>query len=270
MRFANIPHLLTVAAPFDECDEATGLAELVEVMRSTQKVLAFRHVPFEHLGLIADALESHGVAWEYVDLHGNPEQPVDVAAAAGLIFMGGPMSVNDDLPSIRQELRYIAQAVSRGIPVLGVCLGSQLIAKALGARVYRNPVKEIGWAPVHWTEAAARDPLFSGFQDSETIFHWHGETFNLPPGAECLAYSDACRHQAFRVGQNVYGLQFHMEVTPEMISCWCEEDANEGDMREIGSPIDPRANADRLRELAGIVFGRWCSVLKGEQVSCVG
>lgn len=234
------------------------------------RALAFRHVPFEHLGLIADSLQEHGIAFEYADLYATPNRDIGVAAADALIFMGGPMSVNDDLPYIHQELRYIAQAVSRGKPVLGVCLGSQLIAKALGGRVYKNAVKEIGWAPVHWTEAAARDPLFAGLRSPERVFHWHGETFDLPRGAEWLAYSGACRNQAFRVADNVYGLQFHLEVTPEMISCWCQEDANEGDLREISTPIDPRENAERLRELASQVFGRWCRIVKGETVACVG
>src|SRR5262249_1888689 len=115
--------------------------------------------------------------------------------------------------------------------------------------------------PIYWTAAAARSPLYSGFRNPETVFHWHGETFDLPGGAQLLAYSDACRLQSYRVGKNVYGLQFHLEVTPEMIADWCAQDANCGDMREITAPIDPYANASRLKELAGLVFGRWCSLL---------
>jgi GMP synthase-like glutamine amidotransferase len=224
------------------------------------RILAFRHVPFEHLGLIADSLPQHAIECRYVDLYASGEalSPQD---ADGFIFMGGPMSVNDDLAHIRQELRLIEQAVARGKPVLGVCLGSQLIAKALGGQVYRNPVKEIGWFDVRFTAAARQDRLFSGLDGAETVFHWHGETFDLPPGAELLASSEACRHQAFRVGTNVYGLQFHLEVTPEMIADWCTQDANCGDMREIEAPIDPRHNAPRLRELSSQIFGRWCSLI---------
>jgi len=224
-------------------------------------VLAFRHVPFENLGLIADSLEEHDIKCRYVDQYEDPRPPA-VDEAEGLIFMGGPMSVNDDLPYIRQELRLIEEAVACGKPVLGVCLGAQLIAKALGGRVYRNPVKEIGWFPVRFTEAARTDPLFADFSAPEIVFHWHGETFDLPPGADLLAFSDACRHQAFRVGPNVYGLQFHLEVTPEMIADWCVQDANCGDMREIEAPIDPHCNAPRLRELSRQIFGRWCGLLR--------
>ena len=221
---------------------------------SPKRVFAFRHVPFEDLGLIRAPLEERAISIEYADLY-LPAAPLpDVTQAAGLIFMGGPMSANDDLPYLRQELHLISQAVARRQPVLGVCLGAQLIAKALGAQVYRNPVKEIGWFEIHLTAAAARDPLFVGVGPAETVLHWHGETFDLPPGAEWLAYSEACRNQAFRVGPGVYGLQFHLEVTPAMIEDWCTHDATCG-------PIDPHQNAPRLAALSSLVFGRWCDLL---------
>lgn len=221
------------------------------------RVLAFRHVPFEHLGLIAPALEAHGLKWEYVDLFGDPDRPLPPADA--LIFMGGPMSANDDLPFLNRELELIQAAVAAGRPVLGVCLGAQLLAKALGAQVYRNPVKEIGWFPVYWTEMARDDPLLAGLSSPETVFHWHGETFDLPRGAAWLARSDACRNQAFRAAPGVYGFQFHLEVTPEMIASWICEDENAGDVRELEHPIHPEQNAARLRELAALVFGRWAA-----------
>jgi GMP synthase-like glutamine amidotransferase len=216
---------------------------------SPKRVFAFRHVPFEDLGLIRAPLEERGISIEYPDPY-----RLDVAQVAGLIFMGGPMSANDDLPYLRQELGLIAQAVERRQPVLGVCLGAQLIAKALGAKVYRNAVEEIGWFEIHFTEAAARDALFAGIGPTETVFHWHGETFDLPPGAEWLAYSEACRNQAFRAGAGVYGLQFHLEVTPATIADWCGRDADCGD-------VDPHRNAARLAALANLVFGRWCDLL---------
>lgn len=222
-----------------------------------QPVLVFRHVRFEHLGRIAPALEINGIGWEYVDESGDP----DLDSVAGLISMGGPMSANDDLPCLRRELRSIEQAVAAGKPVLGVCLGAQMIAKALGAKVYKNRVKEIGWAPVYWTEEAGRDALFGGLSEPETVLHWHGETFDMPVGAERLAWSDGCRNQAFRVGAGVYGLQFHLEVTPEMVAGWCREDENAGDMRELAAPIDPYLNAARLAELADLVFGCWAKSL---------
>ncbi len=228
---------------------------------SSKPVFVFRHVPFEDLGLIRAPLEERGISIEYADLYRLGAPVPDVTQAAGQIFMGGPMSANDDLPYLRQELQLIAQAVERRQPVLGVCLGAQLIAKALGAKVYRNPVKEIGWFEIHFTGAAARDPLFAGVGPSETVFHWHGETFDLPPGAEWLAYSEACRNQAFRFAAGVFGLQFHLEVTSAMIEDWSAQDANCGDVRELATPIDPRQNAARLALLSSVVFGRWCDLL---------
>jgi GMP synthase-like glutamine amidotransferase len=225
-------------------------------------VYVFRHIPFEHLGLIAPALESRGLAMHYVDMFDGAPAPERIAEAAGLIFMGGPMSANDNLPYLRADLALIEQAAKADQPVLGVCLGAQLIAKALGARVYRNRVKEIGWYPVWWTPAAASDPLFAGLSEPETVFHWHGETFDLPKAAEWLARSEACPHQAFRVGENVYALQFHLEVTPEMIKDWLTQDQNSNDVRELTATIDPNAHAPRLRDLAAQVFGRWSDLLR--------
>jgi len=175
--------------------------------------------------------------FEYRDLGAES----DLRGRSGLIVMGGPQSANDPLPSLDAEIRLISQAIQTGIPVLGICLGSQLIAKALGARVYRNPEKEIGWFPIHFTEAAQNDPLFSGIPSPTTFFHWHGETFDLPSGAEWLAYSDRCKHQAYRYPGNVCGIQFHPEITPPMVEDWCAQPVNCGDVADLPGPIDPYA-----------------------------
>ena len=225
------------------------------------RVLAFRHVPFEHLGRIEPELARRGIGIDYADLYQPGAAEPDPARYDGLICMGGAMSVNDGLPYLEREARWIAQAMEAGRPVLGVCLGAQLIAKALGARVYRNPVKEIGWFEIELTGEGAADPLFAGAAQRETVFQWHGETFDLPPGARWLASSPACRHQAFRIGASAYALQFHLEVTPEMIADWCSQDLNCGDMREVRGPIDNARNAARLTALAQQVFGRWCDLL---------
>ncbi len=225
------------------------------------RVLAFRHVPFEGLGLIEPALESRGVAFDYCDLYRPGAVMPDTASYNGLIFMGGPMSVNDDAPYLAQELRLAERAAAAGTPMLGVCLGSQLIAKALGARVYRNAEKEIGWFDVSLTETGRRDPLLSALEPTESLFHWHGETFDLPSGAELLAYSDRTPHQAYRAGDSIYGLQFHLEITPEMIVDWNLQDDNCGDVRELSSPLDPWRNHARCREAAQAVFGKWCDML---------
>jgi GMP synthase-like glutamine amidotransferase len=226
------------------------------------RALVFRHTPIDDLGLIASALADRGILHQYADLYAHPCAELLVSEADALVFMGGPMSANDNLPYLQREIQYIRDASERGQMVLGVCLGAQLIAKALGASVHANSVKEIGWAPVTFTPTAESDPLFAGLHEAEIIFHWHAETFTLPPGAELLASSDACQHQAFRLGSRIYGLQFHLEVTPPMIAEWCRQDEACGDAREVTHPIDPYAHAIRSGELARLVFGRWCSLLK--------
>jgi len=222
------------------------------------RILAFRHVPFEDIGLIRPALE--GFQIDCADLY-RESLAADPAAYDALIFMGGPMSVNDDLPFVHQELAIIRDAAARRQPILGICLGAQLIAKAMGARVYRNPVKEIGWFPVHCTPEAAQDPLFSTLESPLEVLQWHGETFDLPEGAVHLAWSEDCRNQAFRLGES-YGLQFHLEVTPEMIADWCTQDDNCGDVRELSSPIDPHRNETTLCRKSLQFFGNWGDLVR--------
>jgi GMP synthase (glutamine-hydrolysing) len=225
------------------------------------RVLAFRHVPFEGLGLIAPVLAKRDIDVDYADLYEAGSAMPDIAAYDALIFLGGPMSVNDDLPYLGGEMELIRRAMARRQPILGICLGAQLIAHALGAKVRRNSAKEIGWYSLRFSEAAENDRLFHGLA-AETVFHWHGETFDLPPGAELLASSDLCRNQAFRIGEYVYALQFHLEVTPDIIADWCVQDENCGDVRELEGAIDPCFNAPRLAELSARVFGNWSEMLQ--------
>ena len=224
-------------------------------------VLVFRHIAIEQLGSGAPVLDAAAVSVDHVDLFREPGAHVDLRDAQGLIFLGGPMSVNDDLPYLRRELGFLEVVLAEGKPVLGICLGSQLIAKALGAPVYRNPVPEIGWAPVQRTDAGRIDPLFSSFRDPENVLHWHGETFDLPVGAIRLASSDVCPNQAFRYGANVYGIQFHVEATPDMIAQWSAAEVNAADVARLPAPIDPAAHAGRMRELSEAVFGAWAHML---------
>lgn len=191
-----------------------------------------RHVSFEGPGYLGQALRAAGLPFACFDLFDHVAPP-DANAIDSLIVMGGPMSANDPLDYLRVEMGLIEQALRRGIPVLGICLGAQLIAKVLGARVFRNRVSEIGWFPVHWTAAGIGDLLFHGLPQPADTFHWHGEMFDLPAGAELLAWSERCAHQAFRFGKNVYGLQFHPEVDPDMVQDWITQDENCSDVREL-------------------------------------
>jgi GMP synthase-like glutamine amidotransferase len=131
----------------------------------------------------------------------------------------------------------------------------------MGARVYRNAEKEIGWFDIHLTEAGRGDALLRGMNPVERVFHWHGDTFDLPSDARLLAYSHRTAHQAYLIGRAIYGLQFHLEVTPAMIVDWSKEDEDCGDVLELSSPIDPWLNDARCREAAQRVFGQWCDML---------
>jgi GMP synthase-like glutamine amidotransferase len=226
------------------------------------RVLTLRHVPFEGLGRIAPELESSGIGFDYADLYQPGATLPGLDDYSGLIVLGGPMSANDADPWIGAEIGLIRQAIARDFAILGICLGAQLLAKALGAEVLRNPEKEIGWFDLEFTPAAANDALFAGIGPRETVFHWHGETFSLAPGAVLLAASERCRHQAVRYGQKIYALQFHLEVTPEMISDWVLQDENCGDVRELAAPIAPNRNGRRLDGVASTVFGRWRKILR--------
>lgn len=160
-------------------------------------------------------LSGRGATVQCTRFFDSPDLP-DPGAADLIIAMGGPMSVNDEerLPWLRPEKAFLREAIRRGTAVLGICLGAQLIASALGARVYPNTRKEIGWFPIEGLESPGE--AFR-FPRQATVFHWHGETFDLPPGAVHLARSAACVNQAFQVGANVVGLQFHLEMTPESV-----------------------------------------------------
>ena len=207
-------------------------------------VLILRHEPFEHLGHFADVLKDYS----YHDLG----EPLTQESHEGLIIMGGPMSANDDLPGLKDELRLIEKSLAGNVPILGICLGAQLIAKALGARVFRNAELEIGWEQVWLTEEGKKDAVLGGVESPMPFFHWHGETFDLPRNAEWLAYSEKCRHQAYRYGQKVYGLQFHPEVTPEMIEDWYAQPVNCGDVQTLEGPIDARLH-DQCGAARGIL-----------------
>ena len=174
-----------------------------------------QHVPFEGPAYIGQWLAGQGAEISDTRLWESTTLP-DPDAIDLLVVMGGPMSVNDeaDFPWLAAEKRFIAEVVARGRPVLGICLGAQRIASAHGARVFRNTAKEIGWFDIQ-----AADGVDEGFRfpETATVLHWHGETFELPPGARLLASSAACRHQAFQLGERAIGLQFHLEMSDESL-----------------------------------------------------
>lgn len=183
----------------------------------------FQHVPFEGLGAIEDWLKQHGYQITSSPLHASAEIP-EVEAVDFLFIMGGPMSVNDrdQYPWLDSEIAFIREYLKSEKPLLGICLGAQLIAAACDAAIYPNPEKEIGWFPIN--------NIHSGhtlFDDGLKVLHWHGETFDLPETAEWLACSEVCLHQAFRIGTQVIGLQFHLETTKESLQSLIDHSGDE-------------------------------------------
>jgi GMP synthase-like glutamine amidotransferase len=229
-------------------------------------VAIFRHVAIEGPGYLADFLDARTIPWRLVRIDEGDPLPLSVQEYGGIVLMGGPMSVNDDLPWISPLLALIRDAVEADIPVLGHCLGGQLMSKALGAGVGPNAVKEIGWGGVrvHNAEEARR---WFGERAEFTVFHWHGETFDLPAGAVHLLSSAHCRHQAYALGKHL-ALQCHIEMTADMVRDWCRAGAAElAAARQIGvqqvAEIErdlPR-RVEALHAVADRVYAHWTAGL---------
>jgi GMP synthase (glutamine-hydrolysing) len=232
------------------------------------KIWVLQHHPAENLGAIAQALEAAALAWQYVRVFDGHPVPKDMKGAGGLIVMGGPESVYqlDRYPYLRNEIALIESALAAGRPVLGVCLGSQLLASALGAKVRRAAHREIGWYPVRMGAGADDDPLTRGLPAEFVAAHWHSDVFDLPAGAVALASSELTEVQAFRHGANAWGLLFHAEMTERIIAALVSE-FGEG-LKHAGIDGDAiLAAAPRylphLGQVAETVFGRWAAPIQG-------
>lgn len=188
-------------------------------------VAIFRHAPTEGPGYFATFLSERAIPWVLVRIDDGEAVPHNAQDYSGLVFMGGPMSVNDDLPWIPSVLALIRDAFAKDVPLLGHCLGGQLISKALGGVVSRNPVKEIGWGKAEVSENETAHAWFGDMHTFES-FHWHGETFSMPQGAVHLLSSAYCINQAYAIGKHL-ALQCHIEMTEQMICDWCEVGASE-------------------------------------------
>jgi GMP synthase (glutamine-hydrolysing) len=184
--------------------------------------VVLQHVSYEGPGAFAPAIRATGADLQLVriDLGDAVPIPDDVGAFAGLVVLGGPMGVHDDLPWLEAERLLLGAAVHEGLPVVGVCLGAQQLAAALGAEVVNGPEPEYGMGEVHLTAAALSDPVFGDAPTPLPCVHWHEDTFSLPEGAVRLCGNEAYENQAFRVGPHAYGLQFHVEVTGSLVAHW--------------------------------------------------
>ncbi len=233
-------------------------------------VLILLHMPHEPGGTLETALTQAGLEFHYVDLQKEIPELLPLDQAAGLVVLGGPMNVDevDRYPFLARDVQWIAEALALKLPILGICLGAQLLAKTLGARVYKNWIKEIGWHSIKLLPSAAEDPLFaqSGLR---TVFQWHGDTFDLPAGAVPLASGPNCENQAFRYGDRAFGVQFHIEMTAGMIEDWLTE---AGNCRELAGLdyVDPQrirketpVELPRMQAMAAEVFGRFARMCGG-------
>ena len=226
-------------------------------------VLIIRHAATEGPGFLGDFLTSQNIPWVLIKIDEGEQLPTSAIDYSGVAMMGGPMSVNDDLPWIAQEVYLIQDAVKHEVPLIGHCLGGQLMSKALGAKVSANKCKEIGWGSAFAANCSEAKNWF-GEHSSFLAFHWHGETFDLPQGAVHLLSSEYCQNQAWAIGKHL-AMQCHIEMTEEMVISWCKHGAEE--LKEaIASPAVQQlesiqenlsANIANLNEVASQVYSQW-------------
>jgi GMP synthase-like glutamine amidotransferase len=232
-------------------------------------VAIFRHSPTEGPGYFATYLDAHGIPWRLIALDAGEAVPSGPGEFSGLVFMGGPMSVNDDLPWIPPVLQLIRSGVAQQTPVLGHCLGGQLMSKALGGKVGRNPVKEIGWGDIEVADnPVAREWFGPGLKRFES-FHWHGETFSIPPGGVRIMGNRNCENQGFVIG-NSLGMQCHVEMTEQLIDSWCETGAGEIEQSRQSPAVQTEGQMKAkmqekivaMRRVADRLYDRWVQGLR--------
>lgn len=229
----------------------------------------FRHITCEGPGYLASFLKNYNIPFELVRIDKGESPPPQIDDVSALVFMGGPMSVNDDLAWIHQELVLIQKAVAAGLPVLGHCLGGQLIAKALGGHISANPVKEIGWLPIQKIDNEQANDWLKDIQDDCLAFHWHGETFSIPDAATPILKSRHCAHQGFIIG-NTLALQCHVEMTSEMVREWAslyeDELAAPSDTVQSRETIttDLENKVQQLQQTADALYRRWLQPLMND------
>jgi GMP synthase-like glutamine amidotransferase len=237
---------------------------------AVKPVAVFRFSDTEGPGHFATFLDANRVPWKLVKLDAGDAVPASSDAYSGLAFMGGPMSANDELPWTQPVLALMRDAVRQSVPIIGHCLGGQMLARALGGDVTRNPVKEIGWNPVEVDDTPAARDWFGGDLREFTTFQWHGETFTIPPGGERILTGMHCPNQAYVVDGRHLGLQCHVEMTPEMIASWIG--SGSGEVKEnLGSPaVQPvetiqaemPAKLPALSRTAERLYRRWARGLR--------
>jgi GMP synthase-like glutamine amidotransferase len=233
-------------------------------------IIIFRHLACEGPGYLGQVLDSRSIEYRLVRIDAGDPVPDSIDGASALVFMGGPMSVNDSLPWVEAECRLIRAASRGGVPMLGHCLGGQLISKALGGTVGLNPVKEIGWFPVETVQTPETADWLRDIPARFMSFHWHGETFSLPPGASRLLRNDQCENQGFVHG-NTLALQCHVEMTAEMVREWAlvhrEEVERGGEFVQSAEAMSDQVDAQvaASQGVADILYERWLDRVSGSR-----
>lgn len=234
-----------------------------------KKILVLQNVDCEDLGTMESAIKSRGMEYQYKHLYARDRAPLNLEGYSGLVILGGPMNVyeTERYSFLKDEERLIKEAIQKDLPTLGLCLGAQLIAKTLEARVFAGNKKEIGWYSISLTDDGQSDPLFSNFEKANTVFQWHGDTFDIPSGAKRLAESKLFPNQAFKIGNKVIGLQFHLEVTEEAVYKWMqkyEEELNKlkGYINSDQIKIDTSEKIENLQTLAERFYANFFKLIK--------
>lgn len=236
-------------------------------MANTKKILILKHIGIEGPGSIEEFFKNTAWGLKIVDLGKKEPLPDSLEGIGAIISLGGPMSVyeEDKYRFLQDEGELLKKSIQQEVPILGICLGAQLLARACGAKVKKAAVSEIGWNKVSLTKFGKNDPLFTALPNELEVFQWHEDTFEIPEGAVHLAASRVCLNQAFRSGKNAYGLQFHIEVTPEMVGSWIKRYAPKGcpavDARDM--LVEAYRRRQAFEKQAGIIYLNFARVIAG-------
>ncbi len=228
--------------------------------------LVLQHLQIEPAATIGAVIEAAGHTVQVIRLYRDEPVPQSLSGFSGVIVMGGSISANDShLSFIADEIQLLKQAIKIDLPVLGVCLGAQLLARAAGAQVVVSPVRELGWFPVNKTSCSNEDPLFRNMDGNGLmVFQWHGETFTLPDAATLVATHPDVPHQAFRIGSSQYGLQFHVEADQATIQSWIDAGASEreylGKSGVATLLVEGRENLASAQKFCTEIVNRWLSI----------
>ncbi|MEN8179646.1 MAG: type 1 glutamine amidotransferase [Pseudomonadota bacterium] len=227
----------------------------------------FRHIACEGPGYLGDFLDHQAVPWELVCIDANRPVPAAVDDVSGLVFMGAAVGVNDQLAWIEDEMELIRNAHHAGIPMMGICFGGQLVSKALGGEVTRGEGMEIGWYPLYRLGSVDHEGWLDGLPVEFDTFHWHADTFSMPPGSQPLLMSECYKNQGYVMGDHL-GMQFHLEMTVEMVEAWIDKYGSDLQLDSCciqsaqSIKEDLRGRIERLHEISDVIYGNWLHRVK--------